>query len=159
MEPYRLQMMLGIANSLITLEARAASMQQHWKQSCSGAFAYVCVCKSKSTYIMFTFLSLVPEIARNSGKKRPLCIFQTNTHTQRKESTFVFPDLYYQHGDDVPLSIKIQNNRKMPLRDKLIWGKNWLFFQLWDNSIRYISFQEYIPVIFEDFWVVCGINI
>lgn len=57
---------------------------------------------------------------------------------------FVFPDLYYQHGDDGPLSIKIQNNRKIPLRDKLILERIGNF---WNNSIRSISFPEYIPVI------------
>ena len=69
----------------------------------------------------------------------------SQTLTQRRK--FVFPDLYYQHGDDGPLSINIQNNRKISLRDKLILERIGNFRH---NSIRSISFLEYTPVIFED---------
>lgn len=59
---------------------------------------------------------------------------------EKKKSIFICPDLCYQHGDDFFFSIKIQNNRKMPLRDKLIWERIGNFFQLWDHSILYCMY-------------------
>lgn len=79
------------------------------------------MCVTIKKLILFTFVLFVPEIWRNSGKRaKRKTNTHTCTHTYTKKNTFVFPDVYYQHGDDVPLSIQIQNNIKIPLRDKLI---------------------------------------
>lgn len=97
------------------------------------------MCPQKVNYTMVT--CCIPEARdRETLRKESIGPF-SDTHKRKTTCS----DLYLQHGDDVPLSIKILN-RKMPLGYKLIW-------EITGNSLGITAhyIYMYISVIFEGF--------